>query len=94
MDALEQVIRGGYHLGALGTSDMGRPMYTARGWLPWQGPTSVLAPAGLTRTPDEDGSLFVLPGERPSHRHLRPPRSRATGATATSGDLTAELRLR
>jgi len=72
MDAVEQVIRGGYHLGALGTSDMGRPMYTARGWLPWTGPTSVLTPAGLTRTPDEDGSVFVLPGELPATVTLDP----------------------
>ena len=72
MDAVEQVIRGGYHLGALGASDMGRPMYTARGWLPWTGPTSVLTPAGLTRTPDEDGSVFVLPGELPAAVTLDP----------------------
>ena len=41
--------------GCVGSSEAARPMYTARGWLPWQGPTSVLAPAGLTRTPDDDG---------------------------------------
>ncbi len=40
---------------------MGRHMYTSRGWVPWRGPTSVLAPAGLTRTPDDDDSLFVHP---------------------------------
>ena len=61
MDAAEQVIRGGYQLGALSASEAGRPMYTARGWLPWRGPTSVLAPTGLRRTPDDDASLFVLP---------------------------------
>ncbi len=33
--------------------------YLARGWLPWRGPSSVLAPAGLTATPDEDGAIFV-----------------------------------
>lgn len=61
MDAVEQVIRGGYVVGALGTSDLGRPLYTGRGWTPWQGPTSVLAPSGLIRTPDDDGAVFVLP---------------------------------
>jgi aminoglycoside 2'-N-acetyltransferase I len=63
LDACEQVIRGGYQLGALSSSDRGRRLYTQRGWLPWRGPTSVLAPAGRTRTPDDDGSVFVLPVE-------------------------------
>jgi aminoglycoside 2'-N-acetyltransferase I len=61
LDACEQVIRGGYLLGALSSSDRGRRLYTVRGWLPWRGPTSVLAPGGPTRTPDDDGSVFVLP---------------------------------
>ncbi|MET0473976.1 MAG: GNAT family N-acetyltransferase [Mycobacterium sp.] len=61
LDALEQVLRGAYQLGALSSSEAGRHMYAARGWLPWQGTTSVLAPSGVTRTPDDDGSLFVLP---------------------------------
>jgi aminoglycoside 2'-N-acetyltransferase I len=61
MDALEQVVRGAYQLGALSSSEAGRHIYTSRGWQPWQGPSSVLAPAGLTRTPDDDRSLFVLP---------------------------------
>jgi aminoglycoside 2'-N-acetyltransferase I len=61
MDAVEQVLRGAYQLGALSASQAGRPIYISRGWLPWRGPTSVLAPAGLTRTPDDDNELFVLP---------------------------------
>ena len=61
LDACEQVIRGGYQLGALSSSDRGRRLYTLRGWLPWRGPTSVLAPSGPTRTPDDDSSVFVLP---------------------------------
>lgn len=61
MDALEQVLRGAYQLGALSASEEGRHMYPARGWLPWQGPTSVLQPSGVTRTPEDDHSLFVLP---------------------------------
>jgi aminoglycoside 2'-N-acetyltransferase I len=61
MDGLEQVVRGAYQLGALSSSEAGRHMYASRGWLPWRGPSSVLAPAGVTRTPDDDRSLFVLP---------------------------------
>jgi aminoglycoside 2'-N-acetyltransferase I len=61
LDACEQVIRGGYQLGALSSSDRGKRLYTSRGWLPWCGPTSVVAPAGTIRTPDDDGSVFVLP---------------------------------
>ncbi len=61
LDAVEQVIGGAYQLGALSSSDMARPLYAARGWLPWHGQTFVLAPDGLTRTPDDDEAIFVLP---------------------------------
>ena len=67
------MIRGAYQLGALSSSDAGRRLYTLRGWLPWRGPTSVLAPAGPTRTPDDDGSVFVLPVDGSSW--TPPPRS-------------------
>ena len=70
MDALEQVLRGAYQIGALSATEEGRPMYTARGWLPWQGPTSVLQPAGVARTPDDDRSLFVLPIDLPNDMEL------------------------
>lgn len=60
MEAIEQVIRGAYQIGALSASSAGEKIYRARGWLHWQGPTSVLAPAGITATP-EFGSIFVLP---------------------------------
>ncbi|WP_190110463.1 GNAT family N-acetyltransferase [Streptomyces cinnamoneus] len=62
MEALEQVLRrGAYELGALGAADEAVPLYTGRGWQRWRGPSSVLAPTGIARTPDEDGCLFVLP---------------------------------
>lgn len=64
MDALEQVVRGGYQLGALrasGDPASGTRLYRPRGWLHWRGPTSVLAPTGLIRTPDDDGVIFALP---------------------------------
>ena len=63
MDGCEQVVRGAYQLGALSSSARARRMYTARGWSPWRGPTSVLTPTGPTRTPDDDGTVFVLPVE-------------------------------
>ena len=60
MDALEQVLRGAYQLGALSASDAGRPMYTSRGWLPWLGPTRCwLRPADPH--PRRRRRLFVLP---------------------------------
>jgi len=61
MDGAEQVIRGAYQLGALTPSESARELYLGRGWLQWRGPTSVLAPGGLTRTPDDDMAVFVLP---------------------------------
>lgn len=63
MDGCEQVIRGAYQLGGLSSSALARSVYTGRGWLPWRGPTSVLAPTGPTRTPDDDGTVYVLPVE-------------------------------
>ena len=67
MDAVEQVIRGAYQIGALGASDDAQGFYEARGWLRWRGATSVLAPTGLTRTADDDGCVFVLPVEFDPH---------------------------
>ncbi|BBX40554.1 GNAT family N-acetyltransferase [Mycobacterium simiae] len=61
LDGVEQVMRGAYQLGALSSSVPARDLYAARGWLPWQGPTSVLTPTGRVRTPDDDQTLFVLP---------------------------------
>lgn len=61
LDGVEQVMRGAYQLGALSSSDRARSLYARRGWLPWRGPTSVLAPTGPTRTPEDDGTIFVLP---------------------------------
>ena len=67
MDSVEQVVRGAYQLGALSATEAGRHMYSSRGWLPWSGPTWVLAPAGMTRTPGDDGLLFVLPTALPAN---------------------------
>ncbi|WP_370082374.1 GNAT family N-acetyltransferase [Streptacidiphilus sp. MAP12-16] len=61
MDALEQVLAETYDLGALSSSELAVDFYLRRGWIRWEGPTSVLAPTGIVRTEEEDGSVFVLP---------------------------------
>lgn len=61
MAALERVIRGAYELGALSAAEGVAGFYTGRAWQQWQGRTCVLAPSGIERTPDDDGSTYVLP---------------------------------
>jgi aminoglycoside 2'-N-acetyltransferase I len=61
MNALERVLRGAYELGALGATDAGAAFYAARGWRLWQGPSSALTPAGIMRTQEEDGCIYVFP---------------------------------
>ena len=60
LDPIERVIRSAYELGALGSSDEGVPLYTARGWTPWLGPTWAITPDGRRRTATDDGAVFVL----------------------------------
>lgn len=62
MTALERVIGAAYELGALASSEEAMGFYAARGWQLWTGTASVLAPGGVERTPEEEGSIFVLPG--------------------------------
>jgi aminoglycoside 2'-N-acetyltransferase I len=60
--AVERFIRGAYDLGALASAGGAAGFYAARGWQPWQGPTSALTPQrGITPTPDVDSWIFVLP---------------------------------
>ena len=61
MAELERVARGAYDLGALSATAPAARLYSGRGWLPWEGPTSALTPDGVVRTEDDDGSVFVLP---------------------------------
>ena len=61
MEAVERVIRGAYEVGALSTTDAGIPLYDSRGWNRWRGPTAALTPRGVERTPEDDGSVYVLP---------------------------------
>jgi aminoglycoside 2'-N-acetyltransferase I len=70
MDALEAIIRGAYDAGALSASDAGAELYRSRGWLLWRGPTFAITPDGTRRTPDEDGSAFVLPVSLPVNAEL------------------------
>ncbi len=64
MAALES-LRSGYDVLALSASEKGAGLYESRGWLRWRGPTSVLTPSGIVPTPDDDGSVYVLPGATP-----------------------------
>jgi aminoglycoside 2'-N-acetyltransferase I len=61
MGALEGVVRGAYELGALSATGGAVPFYRALGWRVWEGPTSALTPAGIERTEDDDGGVWVLP---------------------------------
>jgi len=61
MDTIERVVRGAYDLGALGATGEGAAFYAARGWQLWRGPSAALTPAGVRRTEDDDGCLYVLP---------------------------------
>lgn len=63
LDGVEQVMRGAYQLGALSSTVQARRLYASRGWLPWRGNTLVLSPTGPVRTPEDDGTVFVLPIE-------------------------------
>jgi aminoglycoside 2'-N-acetyltransferase I len=47
-----------YELGALSTGVPG--FYLRLGWEAWRGPTFVRADAGLQRTEDDDGGIFIL----------------------------------
>jgi aminoglycoside 2'-N-acetyltransferase I len=77
MAALEDLIRGGYDLGALGATDAGARFYAARGWRVWEGPTSALTLDGVRRTAAEDGGIFVFP---------------AAGHLDLTGELTCDWR--
>ncbi|MCD4524706.1 GNAT family N-acetyltransferase [Nocardioides sp. cx-173] len=61
MTALESLAPA-YDVLALSASEAGVPLYESRGWQLWRGPSSVLAPDGITRTPADDSSIYVLGG--------------------------------
>lgn len=61
MAALEDLAPA-YDLLALSASARGVPLYRARGWSLWRGPSSVQTLDGPVPTPEDDGSIYVLPG--------------------------------
>lgn len=77
MSTVERVIRGGYELGALSSSEDAARLYAARGWKLWQGQTFALTPKGVVRTEDEDDNTYVFP---------------VTAALDLSGALTCDWR--
>jgi len=54
---------GSHDLLALSATEDGVELYESRGWELWQGPSSVMAAMGVVRTPDDDGTIYVLPGD-------------------------------
>jgi aminoglycoside 2'-N-acetyltransferase I len=61
MAALERIVSRAYDVGALSAAGGAAGFYEARGWQRWLGPTCVLAPSGIERTEEDDGSTYVLP---------------------------------
>ncbi|HEY0815386.1 MAG TPA: GNAT family N-acetyltransferase [Pseudonocardia sp.] len=61
MTALHPYLQRGYGMGALRASDAGAALYSGLGWARWTGRTAVLAPDGVTATPEHDGGIFVRP---------------------------------
>ena len=61
MGQLERVIQDTYELGALSATEAAAAFYEARGWQVWTGTASVVAPGGIERTKEEEGSIYVLP---------------------------------
>jgi aminoglycoside 2'-N-acetyltransferase I len=61
MSELERVIRAAYAIGALSSSEEALEFYARRGWRNWEGATFALTPAGIQRTADDDGGVYVLP---------------------------------
>jgi aminoglycoside 2'-N-acetyltransferase I len=61
MERIDDVIARGYELGGLSAGEDGARLYRSLGWLAWAGRTFVLRPEGIERTPDDDGSTYVLP---------------------------------
>jgi aminoglycoside 2'-N-acetyltransferase I len=65
MEALERVIGDAYDLGALAATDEAALFYSGRGWRSWGGRLSALTPDGVRPTPEDEGAVYVWPGEVP-----------------------------
>ncbi|MEW1545486.1 GNAT family N-acetyltransferase [Streptomyces tsukubensis] len=57
--ALEEIVAGAYDFGALSASEDGEKLYRSRGWRPWGGRIEGVAPEGLVRLAEEEGSTYV-----------------------------------
>ncbi len=77
MRRINELIAQKFELGALSTGE--HAFYERLGWQRWHGRSFVLAPQGLTRTPDDDDGLMVLP-------------TTSTAPFDLSGDLIADWR--
>ena len=58
MEVIDEIIREGYELGALGTGAY--HFYERLGWRAWPGPTAVRTETGEQRTPNADRYVFFL----------------------------------
>jgi len=58
METAARIVRGGYDIGALSSTEQAMPLYERMGWQRWRGPLSALTPRGVEPAPDE---VFVLP---------------------------------
>ncbi|MCO7196166.1 GNAT family N-acetyltransferase [Pseudonocardia sp. McavD-2-B] len=65
MAEVDRIVRGGYRLGALGAAARAARLYRRHGWEPWCGPLAALTPDGVVDTPDERGTVHVLPVDAP-----------------------------
>ena len=59
MRVIDELIRGDYELGALGTG--AHRFYERLGWRRWRGRTGVRTADGVVLTPDDDDGIMVLP---------------------------------
>ncbi|ANY10316.1 GNAT family N-acetyltransferase [Pseudonocardia sp. HH130630-07] len=61
MTAVGRLVRGGHRLGALGAGEPAARLYRRHGWTAWPGPLAALTPDGVRDTPQDRGSVYVLP---------------------------------
>ena len=54
-----QAVGRGYEILALSATEQAVGFYESLRWRGWRGPTSVIAPDGMHRTPEDDGSVYV-----------------------------------
>lgn len=60
-----EFVRQAYDFGALGATDLGRPIYTKNSWQEWRGELAVMSPDGLVAQGDDRGSVMVLECAKP-----------------------------